>query len=189
MTVLRAAAVTGLTLPRALEASGLDGGCALLTTPSAYRIASVTGGACRTPEGVVDLSAVYEARVFTGEAELRWTGDRAVLLTEDRAPFPPAFDEPVEDLEALTTLDNHYLLWGAVDDSAAPGPGWVALSSTRVGRLTVPMPTTVPRVEGHHRRVRLLTREYVVVGDDHGNVHVAEERLIGFEPYLVKGTV
>ncbi|MEU1882053.1 CRISPR-associated protein Csx19 [Streptosporangium sp. NPDC020072] len=187
MTVLHAAAVTGLTLPRALEASGLDGGCALLTTPSAYRVASVTGGTCRTPEGVVDLSAVYEARVFTGEAELRWTGESAVLLAEDRASFPPAFDEEVEDLEALTTLDNHYLLWGVVDDSASPGPGWVALSSSRVGRLTVPMATAVPRSEGHHRRVRLLTREYVVVGDDHGNVHVAEERLIGFETYRAKG--
>ncbi|MEU7002657.1 CRISPR-associated protein Csx19 [Nonomuraea sp. NPDC046570] len=180
MTTLYAAATTGVTLPEALEAAGLDGGCALLTTPSAYRVAKVEGGGCVTACGPADLSVVYEARVFTSEAELRWVeSGYAVLLTEDERLLLGSFGERVDPLPAIATMDARYLVWGAV---TASGSGWTTLASSHVGTLAVPLVTAE---EKDH--VRLAAREYVVADREHGNAYVAEERLIGFEPYAVEG--
>ncbi|GLW98926.1 CRISPR-associated protein Csx19 [Microtetraspora sp. NBRC 16547] len=180
MTTLYGAAATGVTLPEALQATGLNGGCALLTTPSAYRVARVEDGDCVSASGPVDLSAVYEARVFTSEAELRWVEPGyAVLLTEDERLLPESFGERVEPLAALATTDTRYLVWGAV---TANGSGWATLVSSRVGSLAVPSASA-----GEGERVRLAAREYVVADPEHGNAYVAEERLIGFEPYAAEG--
>ncbi|MEV0971075.1 type III-D CRISPR-associated protein Csx19 [Microtetraspora glauca] len=180
MTTLYGAAATGVTLPEALEAAGLDGGCALLTTPSAYRVARVEGGGCVTASGPVDLSVVYEAWVFTPEAELRWVeSGYTVLLTEDEYLLPDSFGERVDPLPAIATMDARYLVWGAVTVS---GSGWTTVASSRVGTLAVPLLSA-----GEGDRVRLAAREYVVADCEHGNAYVAEERLIAFEPYAVEG--
>ncbi|WP_066946570.1 type III-D CRISPR-associated protein Csx19 [Microtetraspora fusca] len=180
MTTLYGAAATGVTLPEALEAARLDGGCALLTTPSAYRIARVEAGGCVGVSGRMDMSAAYEARVFTSTAELRWVeSGYAVLLTEDERLLPKSFGERVEPLAAVATLDSRYLVWGAVTSAEA---GWTSLTSSRVGSLAVPLAHA-----GEEDRVRLAAREYVVADREHGNAYVAEERLIGFEPYAVEG--
>ncbi|MEU8037765.1 CRISPR-associated protein Csx19 [Streptosporangium sp. NPDC049078] len=194
MTILYGGAAVGATLPRAVQAAGLVGGCALLTAPSAHHVARVEEHGCATPTGPVDLSCVYEARVFTPKVELRWVeAGYAVLLTEDRSLLPAFFGESVAPLSAVATPDAHYLLWGEVGAPASDGgrdsgrvsgkaevaaQGWVTLRSARIGTLTVPMaPFPVKN------RVRLVAREYVVADEVHGNAYVAEERLMGFEPY------
>ncbi|WP_440106038.1 type III-D CRISPR-associated protein Csx19 [Streptosporangium sp. H16] len=187
MTALYGAATTGVTLADALEATGVAGGCALLTAPSAYHVARVEGRGCVTSAGPVDLSTVYEARVFTSRMELRWVeAGYAVALTEDESLLPASFGDPLDALPVETTLEARYLVWGkvvapaqaTVSPVAASVPGWVTLRSARIGAVTVPMTTPAPQ-----DRVRLTAREYVVADRIHGNAYVAEERLIGFEPY------
>ncbi len=184
MITLRGATAAGVTLPEALNAARLpDGAVALLTTPSAYRVARVEGGVCVTPSGPADLSPAYEARVFTPDVELRWTETGAVLLAEDPALLPSAFGRPIDPLDAITTLSASYLLWGTV---SSPTTGtWATLTSARVGPLTVPLPRDTPSPEPA-TRISLATREYVAADPEHGNAYVAEERLIRFEPYKQK---
>ncbi|MGJ6965167.1 type III-D CRISPR-associated protein Csx19 [Streptosporangium sp. G11] len=185
MTFLYGAATTGVTLADALEATGVAGGCALLTAPSAYHVGRVEGRGCVTSAGLVDLSTIYEARVFTSEVELRWVeAGYAVVLTEDESLLPASFGDSLDALPVETTLEARYLVWGKVtappptSPAAASVPGWVTLRSARIGAVTVPM--TTPATQD---RVRLTAREYVVTDRVHGNAYVAEERLTGFEPY------
>ncbi|GAA5075652.1 CRISPR-associated protein (TIGR03984 family) [Thermocatellispora tengchongensis] len=177
-TVLYGAAAEGRALADAIEAAAMDGGCALLTAPSAYHVARVEGRDCMTPDGPVDLRAVYEARVFTPDRELRWVErGYAVLLTEDESLLPPSFPERLDALAAIDVLDHRYLVWG---EATRGTPGWTALRSNRVPTIAVPAATG-------QSRVRLAAREYVAVEPEHGNAYVAEERLIGFEPYRPEG--
>ncbi|MFI7449694.1 CRISPR-associated protein Csx19 [Nonomuraea sp. NPDC049714] len=169
-----------LALGEALAQAGVEGGCALLTSPAAYRVAKVQASECRTPTGAVDLDPVFEARVFTSQVELRWveSGRRAVVLAEQEHLLPSAFPGRLEPMRAVTTLPAHYLVWGK---DAAPAAGWVTLRSRQVGTLALPMAGVAAE------RVRLVAREYVVADEEHGNAYVAEERLVGFEPYAVEG--
>lgn len=174
---LHAVTAFGVALAEALEATGLDGACALLTTPSAYQVARVAGHTCVTRNGPVDLAAVYEARVFSPDVELRWmeSASASVVLAEDEYLLPGSFGDRLDPLPAVRTIEARYLVWGAVQ---AAMDGWATLSSARVGVLDVPALTAV-----RHERVRLAAREYVAVDPEHGNAYVAEERLLGFEPY------
>ncbi|SDR23484.1 type III-D CRISPR-associated protein Csx19 [Thermostaphylospora chromogena] len=179
MTSLYGTAAYGIALEKALAV--IPGGCALLTTPSAYHVAKVNGTRCVRPTGPVDLSAVYEARVFTQDIELRWTEPgHAVVLAEREDALPRSFGERIDTLTAETTRDVPYLVWG----KATPlTPGWIILHSNRIGSLTIPMADPPPRGS----RIRLLAREYIVADEIHGNAYVAEERLIDFESYSPKG--
>lgn len=168
MTTLFAASAENLPLAEALAA--VPGGCALLTSPSAYRVGLVQDGRCLQPTGPIDVSAVYEARAFTEELELRWTeSGHAVVLTESEDLIPAAFTTRIDSLEAEDTLDTRYLLWGVATPLA---PGWTTLHSNRVGVITVPV------AHAGQERVWLAAREYVVADDEHGNAYVAEERLL-----------
>lgn len=161
------------------DAGALNGGTALLTAPASYRVALVTpDGDCATPDGPPDLASVYEARVFTPSAELRWLGEsggpgRAVVLTEAPALLPDTFPETDGlALDAVSTLVAHHLVWGRATGEDGP---WTTLSSTRIGALAVPVRAS--------DRVRLRSCQYVAVEPEHGNAFVAEERLIQLEPY------
>src|SRR5258707_182462 len=66
-------------------------------------------------EAPVDLSHVFEARVFSKRAELRWLHKskrrgKAVLLAEERIPAFLTQDLP--EIVPLETLPQRYLLWG-----------------------------------------------------------------------------
>ncbi|MGW2303949.1 type III-D CRISPR-associated protein Csx19 [Streptomyces sp. NPDC001809] len=178
-TTLHARAARGLTLAEALASIAFPTAVALLSTPQAHTVARVTEGRCRTRESdPYDPSAVFEARVFDGERELRWLCDtghhgRAVLLTEDETLLPDAFPEPVAPLAATAVLAAHYLLWGR---PAGGDEEWTVLHTPRIGTLTVPHPR--PDAE---QRLRLVTREYVSTDPHHGNAHVSEERLLRIE--------
>lgn len=186
MTTLHAAAHPRVSLAAALatavQASSLAGSTALLTSPTHYHVALLgSDGACRTPAGPVDLTPVFEARVFTPNAELRWREEesgglgRVVLLTENPALLPSAFPEKEGlALHAADTLDVAYLLWGEATDTRG---GWTTLVGASV-RLTVPVPAS-ERVQ----RVQLKAVQYIAAEPEHGNAHVADERLVRLEPY------
>lgn len=177
--VLRAAALRGHDLADSLAEAGMMGGTALLCTPTAYLIAMVDGGTLVPAPGTcaedrVPLGDVFDARVFDGDVEFRWVktdGDlgSAVLLSEDPARLPLGFGEPAESVDAYDHQDGRYLLWGW---SLGPRQdGWTTLTTARIGRLQVP--AAIPA----RGRAHLSIREYAV-RDDHGNVRIAEERLL-----------
>lgn len=147
MTTLHARAAQGVTLPEALAATAFPTGIALLSAPHAHTVARVTDGHCRTREAdPYDLSAVFEARVFDGERELRWlcdTGDRgrAVLLTEDETLLPATFPEPVTPLSATAALTAHYLLWGR---PAGGDEEWTVLHTPESAPSPSPTPGPAP---------------------------------------------
>ncbi len=164
-------------LPLHTALSFVTGGCALLTSPAAYRVSRVVDGECVTPAGPVDLSAVYEARAFTKDLELRWLDGRAVLLTENEDLLPDTFEQ-IEPLPFEEVIETRYLVWGSAASGGSPAPGWTTFVSRRVGAIDIPV-TVPPDKSG----AQLVAREYVAVEEQHGNAHVAEERLIRFKPY------
>ncbi|MFF4652621.1 CRISPR-associated protein Csx19 [Streptomyces sp. NPDC001380] len=180
MTTLHGRSHPDTTLADALAAAGFTGAVALLSSPHEHVAARAEGGRCSTPAAdPYPLDAVFEARVFDEDRELRWLcthgiRGRAVLLAEDEALLPGSFPERVPPLAAVGTLDAHYLLWGR---PRLGGDGWTALHTPQIGTLHVPCPAPGP-----DRRLRLAAREYVCVEPRHGNAHVAEERLLRIEP-------
>lgn len=140
----------------------------------------------RGPDGTpLPLGAVYEARCFCKAGELRWQGDVAgvgvaVFLAEDR----PVFEGDVwaEDALALTEFesrDDAYLLAGQGLEGPCPA-GWSRLGTAAIGALDIPLAGVLGQA-----RAWLWFREYFApapgdLGTKHGNVEVAEERLLGF---------
>ncbi|MFI6209176.1 CRISPR-associated protein Csx19 [Streptomyces sp. NPDC051041] len=192
-TVLHSRAADGITLHDALAAIGFTEAVALLSSPHEHAVVQVRADRCRTARGAdYALDAVFEARAFDQDRELRWLCQagpigRAVLLTEDPGKLPPAdiFTEPVADLEATTTWPAHYLLWGRPLRGTAT---WTTLHTPQIGTLDVPFPYTAATAERpgtkttEHQRLRLAAREYVCVEPVHGNAYVSEERLLRIEP-------
>lgn len=173
------AAADDVTLPWALRHAAPPGGVALLTSPRRYHVAlldEARGAASRN--GRVHLDDVFEARVFSPAAELRWlhTGDgqgRAVVLTEDAAALPDEMSERPAPINAAGTHAGGYLLWGRVAGTA--GDGWTTFATERIGTLDIPAVITT----GH---AHVATREYIAVDPAHGNAYIAGERLLHFEP-------
>ncbi|WP_165037004.1 type III-D CRISPR-associated protein Csx19, partial [Candidatus Protofrankia californiensis] len=181
---------------------------ALLASAKKYTVARLSGGRLSVPgkgsfadgAGVAGTSAeeelplstsgsdaVFEARIFNKDAELRWLheGDglgTAVLLSESPDICRP-LGEALDPLKAIERIDNRYLLWGRPlrsHDSGAStgplsaGPLWVRLAEARIGLLDVP----VSRAPRENECVFLRTVEYVTTEPEHGNAYVAEERLV-----------
>lgn len=151
----------------------------LLYSPDRCIFARLAAGKiCDRGGHPVPLDRVFEARLFNAAAELRWLQEpggagTAVLLTEVQNLV--LNENPTETLSALDRIPQNYVLWG--EGLAALGSGWCRLAEARIGGFDVPVNCT-PK-----QRARLLAREYVcdVPGDDHGNVAVLEERLLGLE--------
>jgi len=186
--VLFARAAEAVTLQEAVTqaAAALRGDgapVAILYTPRQCRLAVLTPeGELRGPAGLMpDLSEAFEARVFSGQGELRWLHQadgrgRAVLLSEQ--DISRYLAEPVPDLTTVAIKDHEYLLWGK-GTGASPAAGWSRLSAARIGTLDVPVPDVK---DGES--VCLRAREYLALAategeEDHGNVAVLEERLLG----------
>jgi CRISPR-associated protein (TIGR03984 family) len=176
-TLLHARAQSGVTLAQSLSQSGFADAVALLSSPHEYVAVRFDQGSCRTAEGsAYGLDAVFEARVFDAERELRWLAQdgatgRAVVLSEDEELLPDTFSEHLAHLEAVEILPVGYLLWGG----QLSGEDKARLHSARIGTLAIPV--DAPPEGG---RLRLAAREYVLVEPVHGNAYVGEERLIGF---------
>ncbi|GHJ35476.1 CRISPR-associated protein Csx19 [Streptomyces sp. TS71-3] len=188
-TVLHGRAADAVTLPDALVASGFTEAVAFLSAPHQHKVVHVHGGRCHAADGEVHtLDAVFEARAFDEDKELRWlcqtgTTGRAVLLTEDPAELPDAaaFPEQLTPLTAHTTMKAHYLLWGRPLRGTST---WTTLHTPQIGTLDVPFPYPTG-AEGDdsadQQRLSLATREYVCVDSRHGNAYVGEERLLRIE--------
>jgi CRISPR-associated protein (TIGR03984 family) len=186
--------------PLAAHHRGGAGAVALLYSPTRCQLARLEGDGQLTGPGPavgpIDLGGVFEARVFGPAWELRWLNDAtaaaatgaAVLLVEAPAgqppPAPPPPYQPGEQVAAVAVLDRHYLLWGEgilPQATRAPLPplatGWSWLATARIGAFPVPLAGLGP-----NDRAVLRAREYLAVLDArHGNVGVAEERLLGLD--------
>lgn len=178
MTTLYASSRDAVTLPEAVSWAEITG-VALLASPSTYLVAKADPAGCTTHDGAaVDLSSIFEARLFDPQREMRWWhasggAGRAIVLGEQPDSLPDG-DGEIPPLAAVEVVDGTYLLWGrALADGTA---GWTTLSAARIGVLRVPLAGTPPQ-----ERVALTTREYVAVEPRYGNAYVAEERLVQFE--------
>jgi CRISPR-associated protein (TIGR03984 family) len=174
----------GLSLPQAgdafTSAANGDPATAFLFTPERFYLARFAAGQFLNAAGcTLDISQVYEARIFTDKLELRWLNDptaakqhRAVILAETDLVAKLRNDWDVHKEDVLETLEQTYLLWG--QGTGQTLDGWSTIAMARVGALQVPV-SHVP----DEANVLLHSIEYLVERD-HGNVVVFEERLTGF---------
>lgn len=164
---------------------------ALLYTPSWCGFAQVGAAAnlvfpMHKGEGF-DQDSVFEARVFSEAAELRWLKDwpnegRAALISEQ--DISGYLDQPAGAYSSDNCLNQTYLLWG--EGIQAPNDElpdrWSRLAMARIGTIDVPYPLDQRElVSGKDERIQLLTREYLDVIDAFGNMAVVEERLVKLE--------
>ena len=126
------------------------------------------------------LETAFEARVFGEAAEVRWikrneTGTAVLVSHEgiEREGFAA-----IDAIEATETLPQRYLLWGTVNRAMPGHDGWTALSEARIGGYHVPD----VQLDGAVERVVMETVEYLAK-DSHGNVFVAEERIVRLAAY------
>ncbi len=172
----------GLSLSQASDAFALaadgDQATAFLYTPEKFYLARFAAGQFLNAAGrSLDISQVYEARIFTDKLELRWLNDptaakqhRVVILAETDllAKLRSGWDVHIENV--LETFEQTYLLWG--QGTGQTSNGWSTIAMARVGALQVPVPHVPDKAN-----VLLHSIEYLVERD-HGNVVVFDERLI-----------
>jgi CRISPR-associated protein (TIGR03984 family) len=143
----------------------------------------------------LDMTTVFEARVFAPEGELRWLNDperfgigKAVYISEtDGGPKNWLPAEPM----TVDAFENAYLLWGEHWKPAREFKnGWSCLAAGRIGELPAPFPGANSRAPALRakERVRLRTREYFgpasAEAGAHGNIVVVDERLLCLERYV-----
>lgn len=131
-----------------------------------------TDGFYQSNQQHLNLSLVFEARIFNSDYELRWLNranriGQAVLLSESILPD----DKP---LNAIDTRQNTYYLWG--EGISSNLSDWSILATARIGKLEVPLSGL-----RNNEKARLVTREYFEVCDEYGNVAIAEERILGLQ--------
>lgn len=127
----------------------------------------------------IDITKVFEARIFNDDAELRWLNQecgkgRSVLLSQQLLQLQNY--DSIETLTNLEHLDQHYLLWG--EGWTKPeqwSEQWSRLTLARIGGIPVP----VSKLQ-RQQTVKLFVREYLRA-DNYGNLSVVEERLLGLE--------
>lgn len=131
----------------------------------------------------LDLSAVFEVRLFTKTAEFSWLNDptgiggRAVLVTPTKLEIQ-IFEQPLENVKpegnCYSSLLQSYLVWGEYDSDTerVSEKDWTIVSTSQIGQLAIPIAPT-PRRDF----VVLKTQEYLTT-DEHGNAYVKYERLL-----------
>ncbi|HEY0428567.1 MAG TPA: CRISPR-associated protein Csx19 [Pyrinomonadaceae bacterium] len=137
---------------------------AILYAPKKCYLALFDGTDFVDESGKINVSDVYEARIFNAEKELRWlSSGETETLTDDCLREVDGF---------VGTIDQKYLLWGEIspsNDSNVNGE-WTELAEARIGKFYVPIKTT--------SRACFEAKEYLKEFAD-GNVAVFEERLTG----------
>lgn len=154
---------------------------AIAYTPAACVLARTDGGALRDSAGREVPADTFELRCFSSQGELRWLHEEdglgaAVLVTPDEALPATAADAGFAPLPSVTccgTIEHDYVLWGTATGRPV-APGWSEVAEPRIGSLTVP-------VEGLPERGRaaIAAVEHLRIEDEHGNVGVADELLVG----------
>ncbi len=160
----------------------LEDAIALLYSPQSCILARLASdGALRNASGhAIDLTSVFEARLFNEGCELRWLNRRtgvgdAALISEAAQHSLVGF--AATDSQTCEPLPQRYLLWGERARSQPSVDSWRRLADARIGKLDIPLAQSF----GQEQRVYLKTREYLAVADDYGNMAVIEERLVKLE--------
>ncbi|GBD36740.1 hypothetical protein HRbin36_01868 [bacterium HR36] len=154
---------------------------AILYTPEKCYLVRFTEGQFMNAQGQpLDISRVYEARIFNENAELRWLNDpspahchQTVLLAESDIGDKLGDVWQNDSRPIVATLSQTYLLWG--QGTGGTYNGWSTLAMARVGALQVPVPNVPDKAN-----VLLHSIEYLEERD-YGNVVVFDERLIGLK--------
>lgn len=153
----------------------------LFYSPESCKFGKVQGDKITDETGKdLDLNRVFEARIFNQQSELRWlnrsngTG-RAILLSQ--TDIHQYLTKDIPEIQAIDIIDSQYLLWG--EGTGGNDDTWSCISAARTGKLSVPIGKIA-----RNDRVKLRFREYLGVCDEHGNVAVVEERLMGLSKYL-----
>lgn len=136
---------------------------AILYSPNKCWLALFDGTKFVDEKGEIDVSRVFEARVFNSEKELRWLNDadgkgKSTVISD--ASFP----------DAIGTITQNYLLWGEVSPNNRTNGNWTEFAEARIGKFHVPIKTT--------SRAHFTAIEYLCEFAD-GNVAVIDERLTG----------
>ena len=161
----------------------LEGAIALLYSPQSCTLARLAPDGTLRDAGdrAIDLTDVFEARLFNAVCELRWlnrlagVGD-AALIAETAQQSLNGFAATAP--QACEPLPQQYLLWGErAKRTKAEGASWQRLADARIGKLDIPLTQGFAQ----DQRVYLKTREYLDAVDDYGNVAVIEERLVKLE--------
>ena len=130
------------------------------------------GPELRTHSGLVDLTWVYDVRLFSVDAELHWWWDQRA-----RQGRYVCLDESIATARGWKPLLSHTqrLLRGAVTEPGPDDSGWSRLHDGHSRPLWIPFRAA------RSRRVALGAVEYVSADRRHGNRAVIAERLTGFE--------
>jgi len=173
----------GLSLADSLKLtkSVLGGGAAvgLLSTPTEFMVVKLEGGLLTGPNGTVDLGPVFEARVFSNKAELRWLAEtdgvgKAVVLAETELPTL-ASEGWKRESYVVTKQSCEYILWGRGTGKFTNG--WGGVSAARIG--TIPLPLKVE--ENKCAILKTIVYFCKELPDTDGNCVVLDERLVGLE--------
>lgn len=165
-----------------------DSSVGLVYTPSSCQFVRCRNRQWQDWRGAsLKVQSVFEARIFTSDAELRWLlaperaghVGRACLLTErDGVDLSSCAPDGSEKIQGLQRYPNRYLLWGRGwslserrDEMAG---GWSCLAEGRIGTLYVPL----AGVCAADQRVQMKTLEYLQTDSDYGNTHILAERLV-----------
>lgn len=137
----------------------------------------------------IDLTAAYEARIFSPIGELRWQRvgvlGQAAFLSEKNNLAPNNWQAcaDIDDFADIYRVqDGHFLLWGEYFAEAQnTESNWSRLIDARVGDYYVPLSNLTEKT-----RAVLCFREYAglvtgMVGEVHGNMQVCEQRLLQIE--------
>ncbi|TVQ16291.1 MAG: TIGR03984 family CRISPR-associated protein [Leptolyngbya sp. DLM2.Bin15] len=160
----------------------LEGAIALLYSPQRCTLARLADDGMLRDAGdrAIDLTDVFEARLFNAICELRWlnrlagVGD-AALISEAAQNSLTGF--VATDPQVCEPLLQQYLLWGERARSQPGVDSWQRLADARIGKLDIPLAQSF----GQEQRVYLKTCEYMDVVGDYGNMAVIEERLVKLE--------
>jgi CRISPR-associated protein (TIGR03984 family) len=176
----------GLMLSDALRSfvatTGSHHAAAILFSPRQCLLGAIAYGVLTDSNGSpLDVTTVFEARVFSESSEFRWLNDpspeqqhRAAIVTEqDLSSELHDWNFSQQD-DVIDRLDQTYLLWG--EGTGRPmNNGWSELATARIGALSIPIGNA-----SRKDRVLLHSFEYLVESE-HGNVIIFDERLSKLE--------
>lgn len=183
---------THAAVPLIDAAACLPGAVGYLFAPQRFWIARVEAGDLVTGKGDLALDEVYEARLATAEAELRWLRDpasgeglgRAAMLSETPRASLPAGWTALDEAKALEAHTTPLLLTALAEGPEGEG---LAAHAPRQGRLQLPWQGEAPAAQA---RLAWRWREYLGLvpgeaGAD-GNVTVIAARLAGLAAVRAK---
>jgi CRISPR-associated protein (TIGR03984 family) len=174
---------SGLSLADSLELTKSVFGCGVvigfLSTPTEFMVVKLEGGLLKGPNGTVDLGPVFEARVFSNEAELRWLAEtdgvgKAVVLAETELSTL-ASEGWKRESYVVTKQSCEYILWGRGTGKFTNG--WGGVSAARIG--TIPLPLKVE--ENKCAILKTIVYFCKELPNTDGNCVVLDERLLGLE--------